>query len=209
MHDLRLNLAQQFPGVTFAFLPADIVSQILNFGLPAPLDIQVAGNDLEGDRRYANKLLLQKFAKFQARRICAFSSPLTSRICTSMWTGRKRTRSDSRSTMLRKICWSHSAGVSRPRQHSGSIPRTGELFDRDADPAVSNSKSAGCREHSRDRNEPGGSARDPGESGIGHAAGAHAGRFALRHSAGDRHLWVGARARPGRRRATDQSDHHR
>ena len=57
VHDLRLNLAQQFPGVTFAFLPADIVSQILNFGLPAPLDIQVAGNDLEGDRRYANAVL--------------------------------------------------------------------------------------------------------------------------------------------------------
>jgi multidrug efflux pump subunit AcrB len=57
VHDLRLNLAQQFPGVTFAFLPADIVSQILNFGLPAPIDIQVAGNDLEGDRRYANAVL--------------------------------------------------------------------------------------------------------------------------------------------------------
>ena len=57
VHDLRLSLAQQFPGVTFAFLPADIVSQILNFGLPAPIDIQVAGNDLEGDRRYADNVL--------------------------------------------------------------------------------------------------------------------------------------------------------
>ncbi|HYL12327.1 MAG TPA: efflux RND transporter permease subunit [Terriglobales bacterium] len=56
-HDLRLKLARQFPGVTFAFLPADIVSQILNFGLPSPIDIQVVGRDLASDRQFANKLL--------------------------------------------------------------------------------------------------------------------------------------------------------
>jgi multidrug efflux pump subunit AcrB len=43
--------------VTFAFLPADMVGQILNFGLPAPIDVQVVGNDLEGNRRYADALL--------------------------------------------------------------------------------------------------------------------------------------------------------
>ncbi len=57
VHDLRLSLAERFPGVTFSFLPADIVSQILNFGLPAPIDVQVAGYDLEGDRRYADNVL--------------------------------------------------------------------------------------------------------------------------------------------------------
>src|SRR6266699_2862797 len=57
IHQLRLSLPKQFPGVTFAFLPADMVSQILNFGLPAPIDIQVVGNDLEGNRRYADALL--------------------------------------------------------------------------------------------------------------------------------------------------------
>jgi multidrug efflux pump subunit AcrB len=57
VHDLRIGLAKQFPGVTFAFLPADIVSQILNFGLPAPIDIQIAGNNVEGNRKYANALL--------------------------------------------------------------------------------------------------------------------------------------------------------
>jgi multidrug efflux pump subunit AcrB len=57
VHQLRLTLAKQFPGVTFAFLPADMVSQILNFGLPAPIDVQVVGNDLEGNRRYADALL--------------------------------------------------------------------------------------------------------------------------------------------------------
>jgi CzcA family heavy metal efflux pump len=57
VHDLRLKLSKQFPGVTFAFLPADIVSQILNFGLPSPIDIQVVGNNLDGNRQYADKLL--------------------------------------------------------------------------------------------------------------------------------------------------------
>jgi multidrug efflux pump subunit AcrB len=57
VHKLRAALPKQFPGVTFAFLPADMVSQILNFGLPAPIDVQVVGNDLQGNRRYADTLL--------------------------------------------------------------------------------------------------------------------------------------------------------
>ena len=57
IHKLRLDLPKQFPGVSFAFLPADMVAQILNFGLPAPLDVQIVGNDLEGNRRYADALL--------------------------------------------------------------------------------------------------------------------------------------------------------
>jgi multidrug efflux pump subunit AcrB len=57
VHKLRVALPQQFPGVTFAFLPADMVSQILNFGLPAPIDVQVVGNDLAGNRHYADTLL--------------------------------------------------------------------------------------------------------------------------------------------------------
>ncbi len=49
--------SRSFPGISFAFLPADIVSQILNFGLPAPIDIQIVGRDLEGNRRHALKLM--------------------------------------------------------------------------------------------------------------------------------------------------------
>jgi multidrug efflux pump subunit AcrB len=56
---LRQQLPRRFPGMTFAFLPADIVSQILNFGAPAPIDLQVRGNDLAADYAYANKLLAQ------------------------------------------------------------------------------------------------------------------------------------------------------
>jgi multidrug efflux pump subunit AcrB len=54
---MREKLPQQFPGTTFAFLPADIVSQVLNFGTPAPIDLQVAGKDLAADRKYANSVL--------------------------------------------------------------------------------------------------------------------------------------------------------
>jgi multidrug efflux pump subunit AcrB len=57
VHDLRIELAKDFPGVTFYFLPADIVSQILNFGLPAPIDIQILGRDLQGNRILADSLL--------------------------------------------------------------------------------------------------------------------------------------------------------
>jgi len=56
---LRQQLPRRFPGITFAFLPADIVSQILNFGAPAPIDLQVRGNDLSADYAYANRLLAQ------------------------------------------------------------------------------------------------------------------------------------------------------
>ncbi|MGB8841170.1 MAG: efflux RND transporter permease subunit [Aliidongia sp.] len=53
---LRRQLPEAFPGVSFAFLPADIVGQILNFGLPAPIDIQVIGNNSTANRQYANDL---------------------------------------------------------------------------------------------------------------------------------------------------------
>ncbi|HTY79665.1 MAG TPA: efflux RND transporter permease subunit [Candidatus Bathyarchaeia archaeon] len=57
MRALRRRLPQEFPGVTFYFVPADIVTQILNFGLPAPIDVQIEGNDLEGNRQVANRML--------------------------------------------------------------------------------------------------------------------------------------------------------
>ncbi len=59
---LREELPRQFPGVTFAFLPADIVSQILNFGAPAPIDLQVRGGKLADNFAYAN-LLLRKIKR--------------------------------------------------------------------------------------------------------------------------------------------------
>ncbi|HWF87163.1 MAG TPA: efflux RND transporter permease subunit, partial [Vicinamibacterales bacterium] len=57
MHDLRLTLPRRFPGVEFSFVPADIVTQILNFGLPAPIDVQVVGRSVAANRRFAASLL--------------------------------------------------------------------------------------------------------------------------------------------------------
>ncbi len=57
VHDLRIALAKNFPGVTFYFLPADIVSQILNFGLPAPIDVQIVGRNINANRDFADHLL--------------------------------------------------------------------------------------------------------------------------------------------------------
>ena len=54
---LRADLPRAFPGIVFYFLPADIVTQILNFGIPAPVDIQIDGSDIEGNRQVANQIL--------------------------------------------------------------------------------------------------------------------------------------------------------
>jgi multidrug efflux pump subunit AcrB len=54
---LRRTLPREFPGTIFSFLPADMVTQILNFGLPAPLDIQVVGPNFEANHQFANRVL--------------------------------------------------------------------------------------------------------------------------------------------------------
>ncbi len=54
---MREELPQHFPSATFSFLPADIISKILNFGAPAPIDLQVRGPDAEADFTYAQALL--------------------------------------------------------------------------------------------------------------------------------------------------------
>jgi multidrug efflux pump subunit AcrB len=54
---LRKNLGRDFPGVTFYELPVDIVTQILNFGLPAPIDVKIVGRDLDHNRSFAENLL--------------------------------------------------------------------------------------------------------------------------------------------------------
>jgi multidrug efflux pump subunit AcrB len=56
---LRTKLAADFPDMSFAFLPADITSQILNFGLPAPIDVQIVGNKVAQNRVVADHLLQQ------------------------------------------------------------------------------------------------------------------------------------------------------
>src|ERR1700722_16070456 len=54
---LRETLPRESPGTTFYFVPSDIVTQVLNFGLPAPIDIQIEGTDIEGNREVAARML--------------------------------------------------------------------------------------------------------------------------------------------------------
>jgi multidrug efflux pump subunit AcrB len=58
-HALRDKLTQDFPGTEFYYLPTDIVSQILNFGLPAQIDLQVVGQQVEENRELAEQLMQQ------------------------------------------------------------------------------------------------------------------------------------------------------
>jgi multidrug efflux pump subunit AcrB len=54
---LRKQLPTAFPGTIFYFLPSDIVTQILNFGLPSPIDVQFDGSDIAGNRKVVNEVL--------------------------------------------------------------------------------------------------------------------------------------------------------
>jgi multidrug efflux pump subunit AcrB len=54
---LRSKLASTYPSSTFAFLPADMIGQILNFGLPSPIDVQIVGFNTQANREVANHLL--------------------------------------------------------------------------------------------------------------------------------------------------------
>jgi multidrug efflux pump subunit AcrB len=57
LRTLREELPAKFPGATFSFLPADIISQILNFGAPAPIEVQIRGPHLDENFAYAQNLL--------------------------------------------------------------------------------------------------------------------------------------------------------
>jgi multidrug efflux pump subunit AcrB len=59
VRNLRRELPRKFPNATFYMLPADITTQILNFGLPAPIDIQLEGNDVEASKEQADKILAE------------------------------------------------------------------------------------------------------------------------------------------------------
>src|SRR6185437_14218981 len=54
---IRLAVAHDFPGITFYTLPADMITQILNFGLPSPIDVQISGANIDKNRAVADKIL--------------------------------------------------------------------------------------------------------------------------------------------------------
>jgi multidrug efflux pump subunit AcrB len=57
VRELRKKLAAAYPSTQFSFLPADMIGQILNFGLPSPIDVQIVGADVQGNRDFANHLV--------------------------------------------------------------------------------------------------------------------------------------------------------
>jgi CzcA family heavy metal efflux pump len=57
IRELRKQLAVIYASTTFSFLPADMIGQILNFGLPSPIDVQIVGFNSQANREFANKLL--------------------------------------------------------------------------------------------------------------------------------------------------------
>ena len=59
VRSLRRKLPGEFPGATFYFLPADIVTQILNFGLPSPIDVQIEGSNVQASHQIAEKIMVQ------------------------------------------------------------------------------------------------------------------------------------------------------
>ena len=83
---LRARLSSGFPGTTFYFLPADIVSQTYNFGLPAPFDIQIVGRDQAKSRAVASTACASRSARSRAPWTCASSSHPISRASRSRWT---------------------------------------------------------------------------------------------------------------------------
>jgi hypothetical protein len=87
---LRTRLGRDFTGSTFYFLPADIMNQTINFGLPAPIDIQVMGRDREKSRQ--NWRITS--AKFRTPWMYVSSSRPTSPNCTLPSTGPRLPRSD-------------------------------------------------------------------------------------------------------------------
>ena len=74
---LREQLPRLFPGMSFSFLPADIVSQILNFGAPAPIDLQIRGANLDGEFRLRQQAAEPHPARFPASPMRASSNRRT------------------------------------------------------------------------------------------------------------------------------------
>ena len=89
---LRNELPKQFPGCTFYFMPADITSQILDFGLPAPIDVQVVGVDRQGNLAVAQKLQ-QEIAKSPDWPTSTSNRSPTGATCSSTWTAPRRRNS--------------------------------------------------------------------------------------------------------------------
>ena len=120
----RALLKERFPGVSFYQLPVDMVTQILNFGLPAPVDIQIVGPDLQANRVFAERLFEKVKHIAGTTRISGSSSPSTIPGSRSTSTARRRCSSACSSGTSRPACSRRRVAASRRRPASGSAPRT-------------------------------------------------------------------------------------
>ena len=92
MDRLRKLLHEKFPNVTFFFEAANITNQILNFGLPAPIDVQVVGRTIDANYSIAQPTGNRKSRAFPAPPTCIFTRWWTGPRSTSTWTATKPAR---------------------------------------------------------------------------------------------------------------------
>ena len=178
VRELREQLPRLFPGMNFSFLPADIVSQILNFGAPAPIDLQIRGANQAGEFR-----LCQQVAEPDPEdpRHCGRAYPAIAQRADLQYRSRPHARAICRPDRARRH---QQPGGQSGRQFAGradllSQPRKRRvLFDRDADAAIQDGlaqRPAGAADH-RERQYAG---ADPGRHRRREAIDLERGGFAI------------------------------
>ncbi len=120
---LRSKLGTAYPSAVFAFLPADMIGQILNFGLPSPIDVQVVGFNVVQPIGRSPIICCKDCAPFRVRWTCIFSNRATTRSSTSTWIEERLNWWGSPNRRSRTTCWSRCRGASKRRLPFGSIPR--------------------------------------------------------------------------------------
>ena len=116
---LREVLPRRFPEATFSFLPADMVSQILNFGAPAPIDVQITGPNMVDNRSLAAELLAKIESRPGHRRRPHSAGLPGTRAQRRVQPGHGGDWSGSPSTTRRRPCRTRSPAAARRRPHIG------------------------------------------------------------------------------------------
>ncbi len=205
VHALRAKLAQEFPGVTFYFLPADIVSQILNFGLPAPVDIQIVGQNLEGNRLYADKLLNQiKYipGTTDLRIQQAFNAP-------KLQVDIDRTKSQQAGYTARDVANNLLVALSGSFQTAPTFwlnPKNGVSYNIATQTPQYQTDTLQGLGNLPITNSAGTTATDSGQPGLDSSGTGVGNRVALQRAIGAGHLWIGSGTRSWRRIERHQQD---
>ncbi len=204
VRELRRRLPGQYPGVLFYFLPADLVSQILNFGLPAPIDIQIFGRNLEANRVFADTLLNQVKmipGTTDLRVQQPFNQP-------KLFVDLDRTKASQSGYSARDIAGNILVSLSGSFQtvaHFLAQPaKWRELQHRSAIAAVPNGFVPGSAQYTDYSSEQ--LTTDSGEPGQSSPRNRACHSVPLQHRPSDRYLWRGAGYGPGKRGPADRRD---